>query len=149
MATLLYNNRPSLRPAKAFNSMLNEVLRETLPALHEPSQSFVPQADILESETGFEILLTVPGVEKDAIKIDFQDGSLLISGERKSPVNEEDEKAPKLRRVESAYGSFSRSFRLPDTIDVTAIDAQLTNGVLHVLLPFDSKKVTKYQIEVR
>lgn len=147
MATLLYNNRPALRPARAFNSLLNEMLRDTLPTVTEPVKSFVPAADILESENGFELHLAVPGVVKEDVKIDFQEGHLVISGERKAPAAEEN--APKFRRVETGYGSFTRSFRLPETVDVTAINAQLTDGILRVVLPFDSKKVTKHHIEVR
>lgn len=144
MATLLYNNRP----ARAFNSVLNEMLRDTLPTLNEPVKTFVPQADVLEGPAGFELHLLLPGVAKEDVKIDFQDSQLTISGERKAPEST-DEQAPKFRRVESGYGSFSRSFRLPDTVDVTAIEAELTNGILRLQLPFDSKKVTKHQIEVR
>ena len=147
MQTLLYNNHAAHRPARAFNSVLNELLRDTLPAITQPAKSFVPAADVLESEQGFELHLALPGVAKEAVKIDFQEGQLVISGERQAP--EAAENAPKFRRVETGYGSFSRSFRLPDTVDVAAIDAELTNGILRVTLPFDSKKVTKLHIEVR
>ena len=147
MANLLYNNHAAHRPARAFNSVLNELLRDTLPANTQPAKSFVPAADVLESEQGFELQLALPGVAKEDVKIDFQDGQLVISGERKAL--EADENAPKFRRVETGYGSFSRSFRLPDTMDVTAISAELTDGILRVTLPFDSKKVTKHHIEVR
>jgi HSP20 family protein len=143
MATLLYNNRP----ARAFNSVLNEMLRDTLPTQNKPSEAFHPAADVLEGTEGFFLHLVLPGVAKEDVKIDFQDGQLTVSGERKAP--QATEEAPKFRRVESGYGKFSRSFRLPDTVDVTAIQAELTNGILQLQLPFDSKKVTKHQIEVR
>lgn len=147
MATLLYNNLPSLRPSRAFNSVLNEMLRDTLPSQKAPADSFLPQADIVESPEGFELHLMLPGVAKENVKIDFQDGKLTVSGERKAP--EVIENGPRFRRVESGYGTFSRTFQLPETVDVTAIEAQLVDGVLRLNLPFDSKKVTKHQIEVR
>jgi HSP20 family protein len=147
MATLLYNNHPTLRPSRAFNSVLNEMLRDTLPAAKEPGNSFYPAADVLESAEGFELQLVLPGVAKEAVQLNFQDSQLVISGERKAP--EATDNAPRFRRVETGYGSFSRSFRLPDTVDVTAISAELTNGILRVTLPFDGKKVTKHHIEVR
>ncbi|MBX0291154.1 Hsp20/alpha crystallin family protein [Hymenobacter sp. HSC-4F20] len=147
MATLLYNNLPALRPSRAFSSVLNEMLRDTLPTQTAPSHSFIPQADIVELEQGFELHLMLPGVAKENVKIDFHEGKLTVTGERKAP--EAVENGPKFRRVESGYGSFTRTFRLPDTVDVTAIDAQLQDGVLRLALPFDSKKVTKHQIEVR
>ncbi|SHI68738.1 HSP20 family protein [Hymenobacter daecheongensis DSM 21074] len=149
MATLVYNNRPSVRPSRAaFSSVLNELLRDQQVAATTPGNSFVPQADVLESAAGFELLLPLPGVAKDTVAIDFQEGNLVISGERKAPATEGEE-APKFRRVETAYGTFTRTFRLPDTVDATAIGAEMTDGVLRVTLPFDTKKVTKHHIEVR
>ncbi len=147
MTTLLYNNRPALRPTRAFSSILNEMLRDTLPAAAEPASAFTPAADVLETEHGFELHLALPGVLKEDVHLNFQEGQLVVSGERKAPAATEN--APKYRRLETGFGSFSRSFRLPDTVDVTAIDAQLTEGILRVTLPFDSKKVTKHHIEVR
>ena len=149
MATLVYNNRPSVRPSRAaFNAVLGELLRDPQAAASTPGTSFVPPADILESAAGFELVLTVPGVAKDSVAIDFQEGNLVISGERKAPVLDA-EAGAKFRRVETAYGTFTRTFRLPDTVDATAIGAELADGVLRVTLPFDGKKVTKHHIEVR
>ena len=148
MNMLVYNNRPSsLRAARAFNSLFGELLRDTLPATQNPSTAFHPAADILETEAGFELQLALPGVRKEAVNIDFQDGQLIVSGERKAP--ETGGNAPKFRRAEIAYGTFSRPFRLPDTVNVKAISAELTDGILRVTLPFDTGKVTKQRIEIR
>lgn len=154
MATILYNNHLATRPTRAFNTVLNELLRDTLPTAAEPAKTFIPQADILESEAGFELHLALPGVAKDAVQIDFHEGKLVISGERKAlevaeAKEDEPQKAPRFRRLETNYGSFARSFRLPETVDVTAIEAEMTDGILRVRLPFDGKKVTKHHIEVR
>lgn len=148
MATILYNNLPALRPSRAFNSMLNEVLRDSVQPTAKPSSSFVPQADVLETAQGFELHLALSGVAKEDIKVDFQEGRLEISGERKAPATD-GENAVQLRRIETRYGSFSRSFRLPETVNVASIDAQLQDGILRVVLPFDTAKVTKQHIEVR
>jgi HSP20 family protein len=149
MATLLYNNRPTLRPARAFNSLLNEVLRDAQPAAApQPSTSFVPAADIFETAAGYELHLALPGVAKEAVSLDFQEGQLVVAGSRPAPATEGDD-APKLRRVETRFGEFSRTFRLPETVNVKAITAELTNGLLRVVLPFDTEKVTKQHIEVR
>jgi HSP20 family protein len=173
MATLLYNTPATLRPARAFNTMLSEMLRETLPTGHQPSTSFVPATDILESAQGFELQLALPGVKKEAVKIEFLDGQLVISGERTNPnaaakeaaasateagenddnkpvvVNGETEPAARFRRTETNFGSFQRSFRLPDTVNVKAIAAEMSDGILRVTLPFDTDKVTKQLIEIR
>ena len=147
MATLLYN-RPTLAPARAFNSLLNEVLRDTKPATPAPSTSFVPAADIFETAQSFELHLALPGVAKDAVSIDFQDGQLVVAGNRPAPATE-GENAPALRRVETRFGEFRRAFRLPETVNVKAISAELTDGLLRLTLPFDTEKVTKQHIEVR
>lgn len=148
MATLLYNSQPALRPTRAFNSMLNELLRDAQPTTPQPSTKFVPAADIIETTAGYELHLALPGVAKDAVSLDFQEGQLVVSGNRPAPAAE-GENAPKLRRVETRFGEFSRTFRLPETVNVKAISAELTDGLLRVLLPFDTEKVTKQHIEVR
>lgn len=176
MATLLYNTPASLRPSRAISTMLSEMLRDTLPGNNNPNQpatSFVPATDILESAQGFELHLALPGVKKEAVKIEFLDGQLVIAGERPNPnaaakeaassateagegddnkpvvVNNETEQAPRFRRTETNFGAFQRSFRLPDTVNVKAISAELTDGILRVTMPFDTEKVTKQHIEVR
>jgi HSP20 family protein len=133
----------------------------------------MPAADILETAEGFELHLALPGVKKEAVNIEFLDGELVISGDRTNPAaaakeaaatateaNSADENkpavvapeapaAPKFRRVETNYGTFSRSFRLPETVNVKAISAELTDGILRLTLPFDTEKVTKQHIEIR
>ncbi|MCI1189634.1 Hsp20/alpha crystallin family protein [Hymenobacter sp. DH14] len=174
MATLLYNNRPSLRPSRALSAMLADMLREPQAPAAQPTPAFVPATDVLETATGFELHLALPGVKKEAVNIEFLDGQLLVSGNRPNPadavkeaaatateapaetpentpavVAPEAPAAPKFRRTETNYGSFSRSFRLPDTVNVKAIGAELTDGILRVTLPFDTEKVTKQYIEIR
>lgn len=170
MATLLYNNRPSLRPSRALSAMLADMLQAPQTAPAQPAPAFTPAADILETATGFELHLALPGLKKEAVNIEFHDGQLVISGERANPaaakeaatatetsadenkpavVAPEAPAAPKFRRLETNYGAFSRSFRLPDTVNVKAIGAELTDGILRVTLPFDTDKVTKQHIEIR
>lgn len=174
MATLLYNNRPSLRPSRALSAMLADMLREPQAPTNQPTPAFAPAADVLETAIGFELHLALPGLKKEAINIEFLDGQLVISGNRPNPadavkeaaatateapaetlantpavVTPETPAAPKFRRIETNYGSFSRSFRLPDTVNVKAIGAELADGILRVTLPFDTDKVTKQHIEIR
>jgi HSP20 family protein len=148
MAALLYNSRPALRPARAFNSMLSELLRDAQPTTPQPSTSFIPAADILETAQGFELHLALPGVAKDAVSIDFQEGQLVVKGNRPAPATEGDN-VPQLRRVETRFGDFTRTFRLPETVNVKGISAEMADGLLRISLPFDTEKVTKQHIEVR
>ncbi|WP_310392708.1 Hsp20/alpha crystallin family protein [Hymenobacter sp.] len=173
MATLLYNPRPSLRPSRALSVMLADMLRDAQPAAAQPALAFAPAADVLETATGFELHLALPGVKKEAINIEFLDGQLVVSGARPNPVDAAKEAAatateataandstpavvspaaapaPAFRRTETNYGAFSRSFRLPETVNVKAIGAELTDGILRLTLPFDTDKVTKQHIEIR
>ena len=171
MATLLYNTRPSVRPSRALSAMLADMLRDAQPATNQPTPAFTPAADILETAGGFELHLALPGVKKEAVNIEFLDGQLVISGERPNPaaaakeatateapahdenrpavLHPEAPDAPKFRRIETNYGPFSRSFRLPETVNVKVIGAELTDGILRLTLPFDTEKVTKQHIEIR
>jgi len=128
--------------------MLTELLRDAEPTTPQPSTSFVPAADIFETAAGYELHLALPGVAKDAVNIDFQDNQLVVTGNRPAPATE-GEGAPKLRRVETRFGEFRRAFRLPETVSVKGITAELADGLLRVTLPFDHEKVTKQHIEVR
>jgi len=148
MSALLYNARPAVRPTRAFNSLLSELLRDAQPATPQPSTSFVPAADIFETAQGFELHLALPGVAKDAVSIDFQEGQLVVKGSRPAPATEGDN-AFKLRRVETRFGEFTRAFRLPETVNVKGISAEMADGLLRINLPFDTEKVTKQHIEVR
>ena len=56
--------------------------------------------------------------------------------------------APIFRRTETNYGRFRRNFRLPDTVNVKAIEAELTDGILRATLPFDTGKVTRQHVEI-
>ncbi|RAK66823.1 Hsp20/alpha crystallin family protein [Hymenobacter edaphi] len=146
MATM-FNTQPARRAVRPFDAVLSQLFNDTLPG-YTTGAGFLPAADVLETATGFELLLTLPGVPKDALTIDVQEGTLTVSGERKAPVTE-GENAVKVRRTESSYGTFARKFRLPETVNANAIEAHMTDGVLRLVLPFDTDKTTKRQIEVR
>jgi len=105
---------------------------------------WMPPVDINESDTEFLITVEVPQIEKDDIKIEVQNGMLNISGERK--YENEDKKA---HRIERYYGSFQRSFKLPDNVLEDKIHADHKNGVLYVNLPkSEVKKPAKLEIKV-
>ncbi len=108
--------------------------------------SFTPRVDIAETEKEFEVQLHVPGVKKDEINIDLNENVLTISGERKFE-NEKNEK--NFHSVESYFGSFKRTFQLPDLVDRDKIDASYQDGILVVKLPKDAKKSAKKQISIK
>ncbi len=106
-----------------------------------------PVADISETEKEYLIKAELPEVKKEDVKITLDNGVITVSGERR---HEREHKAENEIRVESFYGTFSRSFSLPDNIDAKGISAESKDGVLRVRIPktvaAESKKIA---IEVK
>ncbi|WP_255474050.1 Hsp20/alpha crystallin family protein [Pontibacter qinzhouensis] len=107
--------------------------------------AFTPHVDACETEKGFELELALPGIRKDDISIDFQEGKLTISGERKLERKEDNRR---YHMIETQYGSFSRTFYLPDNVNPDQIKANLVDGILHVSVPKDEQKTLKRQIKI-
>jgi HSP20 family protein len=113
----------------------------------EPSLDWSPPVDI--SETGQEYLIraTLPAVKKEDVEITVDDGMLTLSGERRQHEEQKDEK---FHKVESFYGSFSRTFALPDAIDAAAIRAESKEGVLTIHVPktrLEARKPTTIKVQ--
>jgi HSP20 family protein len=89
---------------------------------------FHPLCDLIESSHSYTIQMDVPGMEKNHLKITQKDMVITISGERELYLDDEEE----LKRSERKQGSFSRSFALPENVDVSSVTASCTNGVLTV-----------------
>lgn len=94
--------------------------------------AWTPVANISETETEYLIKAELPEVSKEDVKVSVDEDVITLSGERRKEVEQKDEK---FHRIESFYGNFSRSFRLPEDADVTAIQAESRNGILKVRVP--------------
>jgi HSP20 family protein len=107
-----------------------------------------PVADISETDTEYLIKAELPEVKKEDVKVTFEPGMLTISGERRQEKKQKNENEI---RVESFYGSFSRSFSLPDNVDSKAIQAESKDGVLRVRIPktTPSKPEQPISIEIK
>lgn len=106
---------------------------------------WAPLVDITEDDKEYTIKAELPDVKKDEIKISVQNDVLSITGERKY---EKEEKNKKYHRVERAYGSFSRSFTVPEDADGDRVSAEFKDGLLQVHLP-KSEKVKPKTVEVK
>lgn len=106
---------------------------------------WAPLVDITEDAKEYLIKAELPEIKKEEVKLTVQDNVLSISGERKY---EKEEKDKKYHRVERAYGSFLRSFTLPEDADGTKVSAEYKDGILTVHLP-KSEKVKPKSIEVK
>lgn len=104
-----------------------------------------PLVDITEDEKEYVIKAEVPDVKKEDIKLTVENNVLSISGERKT---EKEEKGKRYHRVERTYGSFMRSFTLPEDADGTKVSADYKDGMLNVCLP-KSEKAKPKSIEVK
>lgn len=101
-------------------------------SLAQTRDHWSPAVDILEKDGNLVLRAELPGIDEKEIDLKLEGNVLTLKGERKM---EKDEKKPNYHRVESFYGSFSRSFSLPDTIDRDKIKAEYKNGVLSVTIP--------------
>jgi HSP20 family protein len=106
---------------------------------------WAPLVDISEDEKEYLIKAELPEVKKEDVKVSVQEGVLTISGERKS---EKEEKSKKFHRVEWAYGSFERSFTLPEDADADKVAGDFKDGVLKVHVP-KSEKAKPKKIDVK
>ena len=91
-----------------------------------------PAVDVAEKDKEYEITAELPGMDESHINVKFADGVLTIKGEKKE---EKEEKRKDYYLSERRYGSFQRSFPVPDSVDANGIEAKFVNGVLTVKLP--------------
>ena len=106
---------------------------------------WAPLVDISEDDEEYRIKAELPDVKKEDVKVTAQKGTLTIMGERKF---EKEEKGRRYHRVERAYGSFGRSFSLPDDASPAKVSAEFKDGVLTVHLVKDAKAKPQ-QVEVK
>lgn len=137
-----YNKYGGLSPLFGLTSLQRDISRIFEDFLHplsgepmksmEPVYDFVPTLDVKTSEKEYTFKLDIPGVDKNDVKIEVVDNSLVISGERKEE-KKEDEKNRYF--YESRYGMFQRSIPLPSDVDADKIEADFENGVLRIDIP--------------
>ena len=106
---------------------------------------FLPTLDLAETPEGFEVVVDLPGIKPEEVKLELHDGQLVISGRREESSERKDKN---FHYTERATGSFMRSVALPSDVDRDMIDAQYEHGVLHIKLPKSAKAQPK-KIEIR
>jgi HSP20 family protein len=106
---------------------------------------WMPTVDISENESEYLIKAELPEVRKEDVKVTVENGVLTLQGERRQ---EKEEKGKRFHRVERSYGSFVRSFTLPESVDEGGVKAEYKDGVLALHLP-KSEKVKPKAIDVK
>lgn len=108
---------------------------------------WIPPVDIYETDDhALVIKAELPDVAREDIEVTVENNTLALRGSKKMPA---DVKEEQFRRIERSYGTFSRSFTLPDTVDASKVTAEYKNGVLTVRLPFrEESKPRTINVEV-
>ena len=99
-----------------------------------------PAVDVSETDGEYVVKAELPDVKKEDVKITMEDGVLTLTGERKQ---EKEEKGKRYHRIERSYGSFMRSFELPDNVDTSKAKAEYKDGMLTLSLPKSEKAKSK------
>ncbi len=123
----------------SLSSWMDRVFDEVI---NRNSGAFVPTLNVSETDKSFEISVALPGMKRDEVDIHYENDILTISGERKWK-HEEEENGRRYHRVESGYGSFSRSLPLPNFVDAENISATFENGELIITAPKLKEKAGK------
>lgn len=125
------------------NAIMNSVAQEK-----EESETvdFRPKVNTRETEANYHIEAELPGVKKEDVEINVDGNILTISGERnvREEVKDED-----YHKIESRYGLFSRSFTLPEKVDISNIEAEFVNGMLEISIPKLQIDTSSKKIEIK
>lgn len=118
---------------RAFDDMFQQVL-----AGPAGSRPWIPAVDVVENPNELVIAADLPGVKKENVDVQIEDGTLTLTGARKF---EYEERKEGFHRLERSYGSFRRAFTLPDSVDPEKVVAAFADGVLKITLP--KKEIAK------
>ena len=132
-------------PMASLDWQIDDIFRGLTKHDWKNGQNYPVRMDLIESEKAFTILVDLPGMDKDKIKVLVEKDILTISGERSRPKDEDKNK--NVLFAERFYGSFSRSFKLPEETEKSGVSADYKNGILEVSIP-KREEVKPKEIEV-
>ena len=123
-------------PFREFSTLqdrMNRLFRDSYGDREEAltTSSFAPAVDVYEDDHNLTLKIEVPGIDEKDIDVRVENNVLTVHGERKF---EKEEKEENFRRVERQYGSFTRSFTLPNTVDTDRVQANYEKGILKIQL---------------
>ncbi|MBN2280776.1 MAG: Hsp20/alpha crystallin family protein [Candidatus Marinimicrobia bacterium] len=143
MSLIRWNPTRNLR---VFNDEIDNYLNDFWNGEDSYLSKFTPNVDIEELDDEFQFHAELPGLEKKDVIITVKENVLTISGEKQS---KKEEKNKNYHRIESSFGKFQRSFRLPQNVDQNAIKAEFKNGILDVIIPkTETAKPKEIEIKV-
>lgn len=124
--------RDLLSSQREFNRLFNDVFPKFMGEEEVSTRTWAPAVDIYETENALVLKADVPGVDPKDVEIRVEDGTLYLKGERKF---EKEVKEENYHRVERSYGSFARSFSLPNSVDTDKVNAEYKDGQLILTMP--------------
>ena len=125
--------RDLISTQERFNQLFNEAFGRAFGDLQEVTpRTWAPAVDIYETDENLVLQAELPGISPDDVDIRIEDNTLYLKGERKF---EKEVKEGNLHRVERSYGTFTRSFTLPGSINVDKVKAEYKNGILTLTMP--------------
>lgn len=127
------------------NRMLSSFWNDTTPETSLFKGEWSPAVDISEDKDAYYLHFELPGLTKEDVKVNYEDGVLTVRGEKKA---EQKEETKNYHRIERCFGMFERSFRVPSKILDNKIDAKFKNGILEVTLP-KAEDAKPKEIEVK
>ncbi|MDL5045059.1 Hsp20/alpha crystallin family protein [Oscillatoria amoena NRMC-F 0135] len=145
MNLIRYNTSLNDFVPTSFSNLIDRFFNDSMTRSGGSAYSFVPRVDIMENDKAYEIHVAVPGMNKEDFKIELKENYMTISGERKLTQEKNENN---FHSVETQYGTFSRSFSLPENINTSKIGAKYVNGILEITVPKDEKKVLKTSIKI-
>lgn len=138
------NDTPAVY-SSAFSNLLENFFNDNF--LSREFSNFVPAVNVLEDENVFNVELSAPGFKKEDFKIELDNKTLTISAEHEE--QKEEKKSKTFRRKEFNFGSFRRTFSLPETVNEEKIDAKYESGVLTLTLPKKEEAKAKPLKEIK
>jgi len=121
-------------PFRDLLTLHNELERVATSAGSE-SLSWTPPVDLYETPSAYVLEAEVPGLTREQIDIHAEEHLIVIRGRRNPRAGGPDTTLAQYHRIERGHGHFSRAFTLPDAIEVTAVSAELRDGILNITLP--------------
>jgi len=130
----------------AMNNRLNRTINDPYtPRTEDAFGAWAPPVDIFEKDEQLVLRAEIPGVQKENMDVGIESGVLTLRGERKQEIGVKEENAYRMERV---YGTFTRSFSLPTTVDAAKVTATYKDGVLEVTVPkAENAKPKRVEIE--
>lgn len=144
--SLMITRRGPLADVRRLNQMLDQAFTAWpfTNGSQDLATGWIPATDIVEVAEGLQVVLELPGLRPEDVKITLENYVLTIRGEKKQAVEENS----RVHRYERSYGAFERSFTLPNTLDPDRVAATFEHGVLTISIP-KAEKARPREIQVK